>query len=126
MCFARGALDAIDADLRLSVDLEPLAPEPSAPLPFASEVALQDVTYAYPEGGEPALRGVSLAIPRHRSVAIVGRTCSGKTTLVDVLLGLAHGELGGPAEVDGAGGVGAPFNRRNAATNARRPSRWLV
>jgi hypothetical protein len=36
MRFARGALDAIEADLKLSVDLEPLAPEPSTPLPFAS------------------------------------------------------------------------------------------
>jgi ABC-type multidrug transport system fused ATPase/permease subunit len=57
--------------------------------------------YAYPAGEEPALRGVSFTVARQRSVAIVGRTGSGKTTLVDVLLGLLAPQAGG-VSVDGA------------------------
>ena len=72
-------------------------------------MALRDVTYAYPSGEAPALRGVSFTVARHRSVAIVGRTGSGKTTLVDVLLGLLTPQSGLVA-VDGA--PVAPERRR--------------
>ncbi|MFO0760979.1 MAG: ABC transporter ATP-binding protein [Byssovorax sp.] len=55
--------------------------------PGSAELKLVDVGYAYP-GDEPVLRGVSLAIPRGRSVAIVGQNGAGKSTLVDLVFGI--------------------------------------
>ncbi len=49
------------------------------------EVALEGVCFAYPER-EATLSGIDLHIPAGRTVAIVGTTGSGKTTLVRLLL----------------------------------------
>jgi len=55
---------------------------------FTHTIELRDVSYAYPGTDEPALRHVSLTIPRGQSVGIVGPTGSGKSTLADIILGL--------------------------------------
>jgi len=49
------------------------------------EVQFREVTFAYPQGHGPALRGVSLEVPVGSSLAIVGRSGSGKSTLVSLL-----------------------------------------
>ncbi len=67
-------------------------------------IALHDVSYTYPGSASPALLGVSLRIGRGESMGIVGATGSGKTTLVDLVVGLlppTHGSVG-----RGAGGIG--------------------
>jgi ATP-binding cassette subfamily B protein len=53
---------------------------PSLP-PGGGRVELRDVSFAY-DGGEPVLRGVDLEVDAGRTVALVGATGSGKTTLV--------------------------------------------
>ena len=54
-------------------------------------VGFHDVHFSY--GAEPVLRGVSLAVPQGKTVAIVGATGSGKSTLIKLLTRLY--ELGG-------------------------------
>ncbi|MDE2451601.1 MAG: lipid A export permease/ATP-binding protein MsbA [Gammaproteobacteria bacterium] len=49
------------------------------------EVEFRDVTFTYPKGERPALRGVSLAVAAGTSLAIVGRSGGGKSTLVSLL-----------------------------------------
>lgn len=51
-------------------------------------IVMNDVCYSYPEADNAAIKSVSLKIDPYSTVAIVGPTGSGKTTLVDVLLGL--------------------------------------
>lgn len=53
-----------------------------------TEIALQNVLYQYPGASDASLRGVSLTIPRGTSVGFVGSSGAGKTTIVDVILGL--------------------------------------
>jgi len=62
--------------------------EPREPLPFRSQVELRGVTYAYPNAESPALQDVDLVVRRGSATAIVGHTGSGKTTALDLLLGL--------------------------------------
>ncbi|MBS1834770.1 MAG: ABC transporter ATP-binding protein [Acidobacteria bacterium] len=52
------------------------------------EIGLANVTMAYDGSAHVALRDVSLTVRPGESLGIVGRTGSGKTTLVDVLMGL--------------------------------------
>ena len=59
-----------------------------APLPFETEIRLEQVSFAYPGRRAPALETISFSIPRGARLAIVGRTGSGKSTLADLLMGL--------------------------------------
>jgi ATP-binding cassette, subfamily B, bacterial PglK len=95
MRFATGALEGVEADFRLTHRLEALSDEPPPALAFSRSIELRDVTFAYPDSGTAALDRVSLEIRHNRSLAIIGKTGSGKTTLIDVLLGLLEPELGG-------------------------------
>ncbi|MGL4501517.1 MAG: ATP-binding cassette domain-containing protein, partial [Planktothrix sp.] len=55
---------------------------------LATAIALQNVFYRYPGASDNALNGVSLTIPKETSIGFVGSSGAGKTTIVDVILGL--------------------------------------
>jgi ABC-type multidrug transport system fused ATPase/permease subunit len=61
---------------------------------FRAELVLKQVHYSYPHSAEPALKNVNLKISDGSSVAIVGPSGAGKTTLVDVFLGVLEIETG--------------------------------
>jgi len=63
-----------------------------------SAITLSDVHFSY--GAEPVLRGVDLRVPRGATVAIVGATGSGKSTLIKLLTRLYEHERG-EIELDG-------------------------
>ncbi|MCT7968546.1 ABC transporter ATP-binding protein/permease [Laspinema sp. D1] len=55
---------------------------------LATAIKLHNVFYRYPGASDCALNGVSLTIPKGTSVGFVGSSGAGKTTIVDVILGL--------------------------------------
>ena len=62
------------------------------PLPFTSTLELRDVAFAY--GEREALAGISLALRAGQWAALVGSTGSGKSTLVDLVLGVLEPSRG--------------------------------
>ena len=54
--------------------------------PEQAAVHIQGLTFTYPEAPQPALRDIDLFIKPGATIGIVGRTGSGKTTLVKLLL----------------------------------------
>jgi ATP-binding cassette, subfamily B, bacterial PglK len=68
---------------------------------FQDAVCLDHILYQYPNAAEASLKGVSLTLKRGESIGIIGRSGAGKTTLVDVILGLLAPD-GGDITVDGA------------------------
>jgi len=55
---------------------------------FAQSIDFRNVTFTYPGKFLPALKSISFQIPANKSVGFVGATGSGKSTLVDLVMGL--------------------------------------
>jgi ABC-type multidrug transport system fused ATPase/permease subunit len=55
---------------------------------FLSEIHLENISFTYPGNTIPAVANVSLVIPSGTSVAFVGPSGAGKTTIIDILLGV--------------------------------------
>jgi len=77
------------------------------PVRLNDRLELVDVHFSYPLAERKALQGLSLSIPARTTVGIVGGTGAGKTTAVDLMLGLLEMQEGTLA-VDGA-----PITPRN-------------
>jgi ATP-binding cassette, subfamily B, bacterial PglK len=69
-------------------------------LRLEKRLTLENISYTYPNADRTALQGLSLEIPAFAKVGLVGSTGSGKTTTVDVMLGLLRPH-GGRLMVDG-------------------------
>ena len=86
----------------LDRDPEVVAPAGAPPLPAgAGRVELDHVSFAYEGSATPALRDVDLVVDAGTTVALVGATGSGKTTLVQ-LLGRLYDVTSGAVRIDGA------------------------
>jgi len=94
------AVDRLYADLHPDNPPEQLPTISPAPLRAQSTIALQDLSYAYPNSAKPSLINLNLDIPVGSSLGLIGSTGAGKTTLVDVLLGLLRPTEGGIAVDD--------------------------
>ena len=71
-----------------------------SPLTFEHAIRFEETSFTYPGRDKPALDDFSLVIPQGSRVAIVGKTGSGKSTLVDLLMGLLPPTVGS-VTVDG-------------------------
>jgi ATP-binding cassette, subfamily B, bacterial PglK len=69
-------------------------------LNFSKEIVLDAVTYGYPNASGTALNSISMRIAKGSSIAFIGKSGAGKTTLVDVILGLLVPQSG-DIKVDG-------------------------
>ena len=85
------ALERLQTDL-LSIEGEAIEAMKARlevpPLGLKEAIALQDVTFQFPDTRGFTIRDVSLVVRAKEMVGFVGTTGSGKTTLVDLVLGL--------------------------------------
>ncbi len=99
MQYDRPTLDALYADFTaLSVEDSARRPrgdaqEPSAFRPL-ERIVMRDLTYRYPQASDEAIRRLDLCIEKNTTVGLVGPTGSGKTTLIDIILGLLQPQDG--------------------------------
>ena len=63
-------------------------------LPVNKSILLKDITYKYPNSDKYVLEHADMEVPVGKSVGIVGTSGAGKTTIVDVMLGLLQTESG--------------------------------
>ena len=66
----------------------------ASPVRWNNAITLCEVLYRYPGASRPALDGLSVVIPRNTSLGVIGPTGSGKSTFVDLLLGLYYPTAG--------------------------------
>ncbi len=98
MQFNQAVLDRIYEDVMAGEKLDPeknvTVKDMPEPLPFSEQIELKDLTYSYPETSYPVIRDINLVIRRNTMIAFVGPTGAGKTTLVDIILGLLEPSRG--------------------------------
>lgn len=82
--FSRGGLPALPEEVMPTV----------APMVLSNSLVLEAIHFSYPTAGRAALQGLTLAIKARTTVGIVGGTGAGKTTVVDIILGLLTPDSG--------------------------------
>ncbi|UCD70303.1 MAG: ABC transporter ATP-binding protein [Betaproteobacteria bacterium] len=84
--YCKPVIDSLHRELEL---VEPAAVRASGqPLPLRRDLVLEEVSYQYPGASRRAVDRVSLTIKRGAVVGFIGGSGAGKTTLVDLILGL--------------------------------------
>jgi ABC-type multidrug transport system fused ATPase/permease subunit len=98
LSFVGSSIDKIYDDLK---NLKPLYENQDlGVLSFSKTIVLKNVHYNYPNTSRTALKDINLSIPAKSTVGLVGATGSGKTTTLDIMLGLLAPQKG-TLEVDG-------------------------
>jgi len=84
--FQRGAasMDRILQVLEIAPQIHDQAGA-SVPEPIRGAVEIRNLTFRYPGFEHPVLRGISFSVPAGQTVAVVGHTGSGKSTLVNLI-----------------------------------------
>ena len=98
LTFISPSLDKLYNDIKnLSI---PNIDKDQGTLLIKNDVILKNIFYNYPNSSRTVLKNISLKISAKSSVGLVGTTGSGKTTTVDIILGLLEAQKG-TLEVDG-------------------------
>ncbi len=89
------------------LDVEPAIKDPATPRPLHSveserrgHLQFKDVEFRYPGAEDPVLTGISFSVSPGQTMAIVGSTGSGKTTLIS-LIPRFYDVTSGAIEIDG-------------------------
>ncbi|MEO0726401.1 MAG: ATP-binding cassette domain-containing protein [Bacteroidota bacterium] len=84
-------LDKLYDDLVATLQEEAAPDAKGNQLLFQREIRLQDIHFSYDQDDQQALfKNFNLTIPKGQVVALVGSTGSGKTTLIDLMVGLLN------------------------------------
>ena len=89
--FNSSVLEKIASEIRMFEEAsteEVAAEKVCAKLPLKERISVRNLTFKYPDAEKPVLSGVSFDIPKGSSVAFIGATGSGKSTMAELLLGL--------------------------------------
>tara|TARA_B100000579_G_scaffold432853_1_gene450480 strand:+ start:351 stop:2135 length:1785 start_codon:yes stop_codon:yes gene_type:complete len=98
LTFVGPSLNKLHDDLK---DLKPFTDnQDHGILSFKKTINLKNICYNYPNTSRTAIKDINLTIPVKSTVGLIGSTGSGKTTTVDIILGLLEAQKGN-LEVDG-------------------------
>ncbi|MDO8675138.1 MAG: ABC transporter ATP-binding protein [Candidatus Omnitrophota bacterium] len=88
--FSRSALNVVYNDFTQCAykDREPITPGTERPLPFSKSIEFRKLTFQYFKASKPVIEDFDLLINANTTIGLVGSTGAGKTTIIDILLGL--------------------------------------
>jgi ABC-type multidrug transport system fused ATPase/permease subunit len=93
---SKNALKILSRDLKHDSLYTP-APynaETTRPVAFENAVSLRNIHFSYPNATKSVVQNLNLTIPAKSTVGIVGMTGAGKTTMIDLILGLLISQQG--------------------------------
>ncbi len=83
--------DAMKSNARMRAVLPE---DPGEPLSLRDRITIKDITFRYPDGDRNIFTNASMEVRRGESVGIMGASGAGKSTVVDIVLGLLHAQSG--------------------------------
>lgn len=86
--YAMPSLDLIYNDLREVENLEVVEQKKDDSWKFKDKIEVKNVTYRYPDGDVNVIEKANFVIRKGKTVAFVGSSGAGKSTMVDILLGV--------------------------------------
>jgi ATP-binding cassette subfamily C protein len=93
--FARAPMEEVYEDwVRLGREAVAEASNGSQPIPFGDRISIEQLTFCYPGADRVTLQGIDVSIGRGESIGVVGPTGAGKSTLIDLILGLLAPDQG--------------------------------
>ena len=98
LSFVGPSLDALSNDIKNLKST--LQNEDQEVLQLNKKITFKNICYNYPNTSRTALRDINLVINANSTVGFVGKTGSGKTTVLDIILGLLEPQKG-TLDVDG-------------------------
>ena len=87
-------------DFNSAIVSNKLLPKDQQTFQFSDKVTLDGITFQYPNSTTNVIKDISLSIRKGESIGLIGKSGAGKTTLVDVILGLFIPQFG-DIKVDG-------------------------
>ncbi len=85
--FNKPILDSIHQEMKCAQTMQPSINPLVSALPFSKSIRAENLFFKYDQGRE-IIKSASFEIQAHSMVGIIGKTGAGKTTLVDLILGL--------------------------------------
>ena len=92
--YTRAALDELSCDMNMADGLCRDEKSVSGSVEVQGDISLKDIMYTYPNGSSPTLEDININISANSTIALVGSTGGGKTTTVDIILGLLEPQQG--------------------------------
>lgn len=92
--YAMPSLDLIYNDLREIENLEVVEQKRDDSWKFQNRIEVKNVTYRYPDGDVNVIEKANFVIEKGKTVAFVGSSGAGKSTMVDILLGVLSPQYG--------------------------------
>ena len=97
LAFVASSLDSLCKDIK---NLQPsYINENDEILNLKKTINLKNINFFYPNGSRKILKEINMKIPAKTTVGLIGATGSGKTTIIDIILGLLEAQSG-TIEVD--------------------------
>ena len=96
LMFTKGSVEKVYHDLQEVERLEKNKPMETADvsLELKKEIQIRNLSFRYPDASENVLENISFTIPKNRSIAFIGPSGAGKTTLADIILGVLEPTAG--------------------------------
>jgi ABC-type multidrug transport system fused ATPase/permease subunit len=87
-------IDNLNRDYNTLPNGAPLDRGDTLRMQFENEIKLENIVFSYPNTNRDIVRDQSLVIKNNTSIALVGSTGCGKTTFIDIILGLLEAQSG--------------------------------